>query len=81
MTKLTVAFRNIANAPKNGALKSGLQRNGQATEAINIGGKLNSDDGNLILVRPRCKHTLQVLQCLPVCSHNSRMVELIFITF
>jgi hypothetical protein len=51
MTKLIVAFRNTANAPKNGALKRGLQRNVQATETINIGGKLNSNDGNLIFVR------------------------------
>jgi hypothetical protein len=51
MTKLTVAFRNIVKAHKNGALKRGLRRKVQATETINISGKLNSNDGNLILVR------------------------------
>jgi hypothetical protein len=39
MTKLIFAFRNIANAPKDGALIN--QRNVQATETINSGAKLN----------------------------------------
>ena len=39
------------SAPKKGALKRGLRRNVQATRTMNISGKLNSNDGNLILVR------------------------------